>query len=335
MNAQENCHKLISRHKTLDFDRKPLPAMTICPMSGFKHKGFFHKVKDILENTINLTDIISVETYNATKSMIYDEPIAQQIGRCFSLKNDDGFELHTVFELYFKTSHDLKMFIHEKGDELWLTGYQVFPFEVASVTLDITKQQNFSLALLSVKEVTSVMHPKPEMTCKDYDVGSDNEHAKFSQCSKQSLWKNISSQINCSIADIKQIVPTNTTLKECNDSSEALNVYWLYIDLLADFITDPSKFGCPIPCRQTSYQIKINYYHKNNVILRQQQLETNSSGHFNLFVYYSSFTVEEKIESLEYDLANLLVSAGGNLGLFLGFSCLSVLFFVIDFFQAK
>ena len=97
MNAQENCHKLISRHKTLDFDRKPLPAMTICPMSGFKHKGFFHKVKDILENTINLTDIISVETYNATKSMIYDEPIAQQIGRCFSLKNDDGFELHTVF----------------------------------------------------------------------------------------------------------------------------------------------------------------------------------------------------------------------------------------------
>ena len=43
------------------------------------------------------------------------------------------------------------------------------------------------------------------------------------------------------------------------------------------------------------------------------------------------FTVEEKIESSEYDLANLLVSAGGNLGLFLGFSCLSVLFFVIDF----
>ena len=60
-----------------------------------------------------------------------------------------------------------------------------------------------------------------------------------------------------------------------------------------------------------------------------------SKDHFTLYSFYPTFDVEEKIETLEYDLANLLVSAGGNLGLFLGFSCFSVMLSVINWLNAK
>jgi hypothetical protein len=48
---------------------------------------------------------------------------------------------------------------------------------------------------------------------------------------------------------------------------------------------------------------------------------------------YETFNVEEHVESLVYDASNFLVSVGGNLRLFLGFSCLSVLFYLINICQ--
>ena len=43
--------------------------------------------------------------------------------------------------------------------------------------------------------------------------------------------------------------------------------------------------------------------------------------------------MEERVESLVYDFSAFLVATGGNLGLFLGFSCLSVGFGIINWLQ--
>jgi hypothetical protein len=43
--------------------------------------------------------------------------------------------------------------------------------------------------------------------------------------------------------------------------------------------------------------------------------------------------VEEQIERLAYDFGNFLAAAGGNLGLFLGFSCLPMLLGFISIFK--
>ena len=40
--------------------------------------------------------------------------------------------------------------------------------------------------------------------------------------------------------------------------------------------------------------------------------------------------VEERVVTLVYDIENLLPSFGGNLGLFLGFSCLSLMLVMLD-----
>ena len=303
---------------------------------GFKQKGFFYKVEDFMNNTIPFNEIISDAIYNETKSLIYYEPIAQQIGRCFSLKNHSGYEAFKGPELFFKLNYGLKIIIHDKGVETWISGFQVFPFEVATVLLEITKRSDYSLATLSIKEVQTVLHTQPDIPCIDYDIESDIEHelALFSNCCKESLWKNISKNISCTIAEIRHIVPKNSEIQECNDSSVANDVYWTYANFLDKFVPQPSAYGCPIPCRQNFYQVKLQYFHANNAWIPPQSANY-SKGHFLLVPFFTSFTSEEKIESLEYDLARLLVSAGGNLGLFLGFSCLSVFFTIIEWVFKK
>jgi len=41
--------------------------------------------------------------------------------------------------------------------------------------------------------------------------------------------------------------------------------------------------------------------------------------------------VEEKTETLVYDLGTFLAALGGNLGLALGFSCLSILLGIVNY----
>ena len=58
-------------------------------------------------------------------------------------------------------------------------------------------------------------------------------------------------------------------------------------------------------------------------------MNTYKSGKFELSVYYNNLEIEERTETLIYDLSTFLSAAGGNLGLLMGFSCLSVLLALI------
>jgi hypothetical protein len=46
---------------------------------------------------------------------------------------------------------------------------------------------------------------------------------------------------------------------------------------------------------------------------------------YNFMMYFKNFDVEESVEALAYDMGAFLAEAGGNLGLALGFSCLSII----------
>ncbi len=52
-------------------------------------------------------------------------------------------------------------------------------------------------------------------------------------------------------------------------------------------------------------------------------------------MWNSSYNVEEQFESLVYDLGSFFVSAGGNIGLVLGFSILSIALSVISLAEEK
>ncbi len=80
-----------------------------------------------------------------------------------------------------------------------------------------------------------------------------------------------------------------------------------------------------------NYNLDVRYFHENTM----DEKSNNDEPNFTLYFYPGSSYIEERVESLVYDSAGVLTSAGGNLGLMLGFSCLSVLFAVINWIKSK
>jgi len=86
---------------------------------------------------------------------------------------------------------------------------------------------------------------------------------------------------------------------------------------------------CPAPCMQTSYQLKTSKFHKFSFVDQRIVNKFEDKG-FSLNLKYESFVVERNTETLRYDLVDFLTQAGGNLGLFLGCSCFSILLFGVN-----
>ena len=84
-----------------------------------------------------------------------------------------------------------------------------------------------------------------------------------------------------------------------------------------------------------SYNYNIKYLHRHSWIdFENTPIETlEKAGAVSLA--YNSLLVEERIEAYVYDLENLMTSIGGNLGLFLGFSCFSTFVALLKFFCNK
>jgi hypothetical protein len=60
-------------------------------------------------------------------------------------------------------------------------------------------------------------------------------------------------------------------------------------------------------------------------------MNSHNGSNAYLILAYETLSVEEQFETLIFDIGSLLAAAGGNLGLFLGFSCLSLLFSLLDY----
>ena len=121
-----------------------------------------------------------------------------------------------------------------------------------------------------------------------------------------------------------------STLKPCQDNVSAANtaVYLVYVAYNGD--KDKWLSACPLPCKQISYNANIRYFHETSFLDPYNSFGENFSAAFIvLSISYETLLIEEHEESLVYDITNFLAAAGGNLGLFLGFSCMSVFYGVI------
>ena len=72
-----------------------------------------------------------------------------------------------------------------------------------------------------------------------------------------------------------------------------------------------------------------------NIVADGPNLVGNNTNAFALYFYYNSILVEERTETLIYDLVDVFAAAGGYLGLCLGFSCLTLLVTLIEWMEAR
>ena len=135
--------------------------------------------------------------------------------------------------------------------------------------------------------------------------------------------KYVVSNIDCTVPSIETF--TNSNLKFCQDEESAKHVFWELNNYWNGLSSSPGEFDCPVPCSQESYKISMDFYHKNKWFYGDLIPENVGKDYFALYVYFSTLAVEQRIENLDFDFESFLAAIGGNLGLFLGFSCLSVL----------
>ena len=316
---------------------KTLPCMTICPMPGFKKKGFFYSEKLLKENSFSLEEIFSPNTsslFKNSSTFSIKYTTSQQLGQCITVCYMIPFP-PKLSPLIFGINQnlDLKVFIHQKNTDFWMTGFKEFPIDdPSSVFIESNNSKGFHGANLNVAEVETTYLSLDEKECKPPSEDKYRDFDEFIDCSKEILWKKLPPEIDCTVIDMKHIIPKNSTMKECANDTTAESVYFNYGHYLTVFAMNPAGFGCPVPCMQTIYKLTLEYVHYNNLKLPAQYSHLD-----NYFVFrqqFSTLDVEERIENLDYDLASLLVSAGGNLGLFIGFSCLSVVFEIINFLHS-
>jgi hypothetical protein len=155
----------------------------------------------------------------------------------------------------------------------------------------------------------------------------------FLNCTKTAIRANLSKELNCVIPGFNEFLGNDLDLKECSDNQEGFDASKKYQAILFDFYQNPEHFVCKFPCERNSYTVEQSTYHFNS-ILWEVPRALDKDNYYHLFFYYRSTSVEKQVEVLIYDLGGFIAAAGGNLGLCLGFSCLSILFAITHWTKA-
>ena len=82
-------------------------------------------------------------------------------------------------------------------------------------------------------------------------------------------------------------------------------------------------------CNRIIYQSELNFLSERT--LSKELEKYGDGGWYIIWAFYSSLYVTEKIETYLFDFDTTLVAIGGSLGLFLGWSCYSMVMEVFEF----
>ena len=187
-----------------------------------------------------------------------------------------------------------------------------------------THSDNMKAAYLSLSERKTTMKPNLNLRC------SPNDASVFVQCSKSLFVNEIMSKINCSIYNFIEFLGTSLLkLPPCERPESAAKTFSDLVAYYDSFLFNDNNSTCLAPCSQTSYTFSLDYHSKYSYF-NPHMPHLFQDEFFHLVVFFKVLEIDERTETLVFDIVALLSAGGGNLGLFIGFSCLSVAFAAID-----
>jgi len=180
--------------------------------------------------------------------------------------------------------------------------------------------------VLALSERKTSRLNKKNKKCEKYST------EEFIQCSREKFLENFLKTINCTIINMRELVnPSTTHLPLCSNERSAVETFSQLMSSITQTAFPSSKTGCTVPCTQTSYDYNIEYYSAKSWF-HPAYPDQNTDNIFLLNFLYRRLDTEEQTEAIVYDIGNVLTAAGGNLGLFMGFSCLSIILAGIQYF---
>ncbi len=219
---------------------------------------------------------------------------------------------------------------HKKGEELWLT---TKTYLIAKSSTVNTNEIGIIETKFTIREMEKKVLDDDQKTCKTYSEKADFKHQQrgFTQCAKNVLMSYFKANLNCSLEVFIEFKNEIEDIPRCDNFSSAVETFTKMIDFTLSFTQNTERLGCPLPCNQLEYGVSHQLSHINSFIDPINRLNNDFEKLYLVSYAYEHLEVEEKVESYVYDLGAFLSIVGGNLGLALGFSCLSMLLSFLKF----
>ncbi len=278
-----------------------LPCITFCPIKAFKHWGLYYDEKSYLENTYRLEEIFQNETLLLIKNntnFYIKEFHTLFLGTCHTICALTYKRAKEEERYIFKYQKDIKLVAHGIGEEFWLFAWFMFPSEVGNVQLSFKEDDEIVAASIAIKKTETVLLNQEHSPCvPDIEKESiTHSYYRFLECSKNKIWQNISKNVSCTVFGFDEFY-SNSGLPMCiNESSAGVTYESLYYGI-TKFVTNPAKFGCPMPCRRIKYSLNTVYAHKNSWFVPTNMSLTVYNS-FILVYYFESLRVEKRTETL-------------------------------------
>ena len=159
---------------------------------------------------------------------------------------------------------------------------------------------------------------------------SEMTNTQYNECIREQISHKFLEKVKCNIPGLRDVLTVKHSIPECADAQSADDTFFSYIEVSYDFLKNKIATHCQPPCKRKSYKTSAKQYHKNS--WNDFSNQSTEEDLFYLQMAFSSLNVESEVQTLVYDTGNMLAAAGGYLGLFLGFSCLTCLTSCIDIF---
>ena len=261
----------------------------------------------------------TLEVLRNESLFIFKQQYSSYYGLCYVLQMLTPVKISDYsFQVVINKSLDYNYYLHEPLENEWLF-MSVYPYEVTLNWIDAKNDDDIGAAdIIMRKEIIKKIPGKGG--CKDILVSD------LIECWIKKLAESLSkANIRCKVPALRFTQFNTDHLDYCTNKEDALEVEGIIYN---EAIKNLEKSVCPSLCTTIKYHQFVSLLSKN---VLSKELKIYGDGYFIIWQFYSTLYVNEKVETYIFDFDSALVAIGGSLGLFLGWSIMSMILDVAEY----
>ncbi len=311
----------------ISYEKLHLPVITVCPGPGWKTPGKPINYIQMAEKKFKLEEMFinkTVQELKNTSAYHIREIATVAFGYCYTIRKLDPV-IEGIVEpyLFMDKRLDLILAYHEKHEESWMF-FGTFPDTFRLLYLHLENLVNIGTVGVDLqkKHLAKISHKKSN--CRSYSS------LDYSTCMISRFVQDLQVvNITCRSALIPKVFDWEKlgNLPLCQTERESNAMLNLASDIASKVY---QSRACPLPCERYYYIPTVTQFHKNT-----RNMKDMYGADVGIWHSYQSLRVESKREEFVYDMGDVLAAVGGNMGLWLGFSCLSLLLDVFGRIKQK
>ena len=112
-----------------------MPSLTVCSKEPFRSNGDYYLEEDFMQKSFTILEIFGLDFKGDNVSKKVTEARSYMFGLCYTVTSLYPVGAHDISYIPLTKSRNLKIFIHDSGDEFWII-HSFSPVPVDTVTIE-------------------------------------------------------------------------------------------------------------------------------------------------------------------------------------------------------